>query len=229
MKLEHGAFALNKLCLAFWQKQAMYASLQPLRVPAGWTVTRNLFFEEETDPTTMDSVRETLFHAVNEQRRRAMDLEWVPEQRPDGYFELKVVNITAVYNERTQAIEHHHDWEEPYFTLQTTNRQQLTDEMNRLMWQVPVLPEERLLIRPGVTDEPSESFRMAMQHHGLSQTLFESIMKEGNYQIQNILVDHPDIQPEMLETIINSDCRKGLRKKAATLLNSKRYKKTHNL
>jgi hypothetical protein len=207
----------------------MYESLQPLRIPAGWTITRNLFYEEEIDPTTMDTVRETLFHAINEQRRRALDLEWVPEQKPDGGFELKVVNITAVYNEKTQTIAHHHDWDAPYHTLQTTDRQQLIQEMNRLMWQVPVLPEERLLTRPGVTDEPSESFRLAMQHNGLSQALFESIMAEGNHQVQHILVDHPDVQPEMLETIINSDCRKGLRKKAATLLNSKRYKKAHNL
>lgn len=207
----------------------MYRELQAFRVSAGWTVTRHLFFEGEIDPAIMDTLRETLFSAVDESRRRAIDLEWVPENADSGYFELKGINITPVYNEHTGKVEQEYDWDTPYYTLQTTDRQQVVDEIERLMWQTPVLAEERILKAYGVVDEPSESFRLRLKNEGPDEKLLEDILTKGNRKIQNLVIDHPDIQPDMLRMIIGSSTYKNVKKKAEILLNSKRYKKAHGL
>lgn len=207
----------------------MYESLQPLRVSAGWTVTRHLFFEEEIDPETMDTVRETLFHAMDTARRRAIDLEWVPESKQGGFYELKVVNITAIHNEHTNNLDYDHDWETPHYLLKSTNRQEIVNEINRLMWQVPVLKEERILKGPGVVDQPSESYRLKLKKVGLSEKLFEEILTQGNDKVQSMLIDHADITPNMLNTLIDSDVSKKIKNKARILLNSQRYKRAHGL
>lgn len=207
----------------------MYRELQAFRISAGWTVTRHLFFEEEIDPETMDTVRETLFCAVDERRRRNIDLEWVPESPDSGYFELKVINITPVYNEQTNRVDQEYDWDNPYYTLQTTDRQKIVDEIERLMWQTPILNEERILKAYGVVDEPSESLRLTLKKEGPGQELIEDILAKGNRKLQNLVIDHPDIKPEMLRTIIASSGYEKVKKKAEILLNSKRYKMAHGL
>ncbi len=207
----------------------MYRELQAFRVSVGWTVTRHLFFEGEIDPETMDTMRETLFSAVNTDRRRAIDLEWVPESRGGIYFELKVINITPVYNEQTREVEQEYDWDTPYYELQTTDRQKVVDEIERLMWQTPVLAEERILKAYGVVDEPSESYRLTLKNEGPSEKLLDNILTRGNRKIQNLVIDHPDIAPDMIRMIIATSTYKNVKKKAEALLNSKRYKKAHGL
>ncbi len=207
----------------------MYEDLQPLRVSAGWKIDRNLFFDEEIDPENMDTLPETLFNAFSEGRYRVIDLEWIPETLKSGCFRLSVVNVIPVYNETTKSINWDYDYDSPYYELQTTDRKKVVSEIERLMWQTPPFEDERILKGPGQVDEPSESFRLALKNEGLNQQLFEDIMSRGNRSIQNILIDHPDIQPDMLRAIIASDAAKKVRKKAEILLNSKRYKKAHGL
>lgn len=207
----------------------MYKDLQPIRVSAGWKIERNLFFDEEINPETMDTVRETLFNAFSESRYRAIDLEWVPKSSENGYFELRVLNVIPIYNENTGIVDWDYDWDTPYYELQTTDKKKVVAEIERLMWQTPVFPDERILKGPGQADEPSEGFRLELKDRGLSQQLFQDIMSRGNRRIQNILIDHPDIQPDMLKSIITSEAAKKVKRKAEILLNSKRYKKAHGL
>ena len=67
--------------------------LQPLRIPPGWRIEWNTWFE--IDPTT-GNVRagyfggSSLFMATHEARRLYLDLEWRPEDDPAGEFVLTV-------------------------------------------------------------------------------------------------------------------------------------------
>ena len=192
-------------------------------------MTRHLFFEKEIDPAEMDDMRETLFHAIAPYRRRAIDLVWVSEDSLKGYYELTVINLTAIYNEATQEIDQDHGWENPYSTLKSKDRLEIVNEINRLMWYVPVLPEDRILQRPGVVDEPSESYRLRLKEHGPDTTLFEAIITDGKSEIQHMLIDHPDIQPTMLQKISELGTSKKVRKRAIERLNSKRYKQAYGL
>jgi hypothetical protein len=69
---------------------------QPLRIPPGWRVNWNTFFE--LDPTE-DNVRagffggSSLFAASNDHLRLAVDLEWRPEDDPAGQYLLWVLNV----------------------------------------------------------------------------------------------------------------------------------------
>lgn len=67
--------------------------LQPLRILPGWKIGWNTFFE--VDPT-VENVNagffggSSLFHATNKQLRLSVDLEWRPEDDPDGEYILSV-------------------------------------------------------------------------------------------------------------------------------------------
>ena len=67
--------------------------LQPLRIPPDWKVTWNKFVE--LDPTP-ENVRggffggSSLFHASSAQLRLAVDVEWRPEDDPNGLYHLTV-------------------------------------------------------------------------------------------------------------------------------------------
>ena len=67
--------------------------LQPLRIPPGWRVEWNTWFE--IDPT-VDNLRagyfggSSLFMATHEARRLYLDLEWRPEDELAGEFALTV-------------------------------------------------------------------------------------------------------------------------------------------
>ena len=177
----------------------------------------------------MDMIRETLFSAEDDDRRRVIDLEWVTENEFEGYYELKVINFTPVYDESEMGIIHEYHTDTPHYILKSTNRSEIVDEMNRLMWFLPRVEEERILKAPGKVDEPSESFRLMLVEHGPNPELCEKIIKLGNKQIQILLIEHPDITPEVLQSLIDSGAYVKTRKKAGVLLNSKRFKKKHGL
>ncbi len=67
--------------------------LQPLRIPPGWRVEWNTWFDIDA---TEGDVREgyfggsSLFTATHEARRLYLDLDWRPEDDPGGEFVLKV-------------------------------------------------------------------------------------------------------------------------------------------
>lgn len=60
----------------------MNVALQPLRIPAGWSVTLNDFGEiapsTELSEVEQTGFKEDLFQAVHHSRKRLLDLGWYP-------------------------------------------------------------------------------------------------------------------------------------------------------
>ena len=78
-----GAFATD--C----EKAPAYRELQPLRIPAGWTIGWNtLHCDKRVEDG--DFGGSSLFFASNEGRRFFIDVEFRPEHDPKGHFELSV-------------------------------------------------------------------------------------------------------------------------------------------
>lgn len=71
-------------------KAPAYLELQPLRVPAGWTIGwNNLYTTSKVEEG--DFGGSSVFYAFNEGRRFSIDVEFRPEFDPTGRFELTVM------------------------------------------------------------------------------------------------------------------------------------------
>jgi hypothetical protein len=88
-------------------------TLQPLRVPAGWRIDWNTLAEIDPSET---AVRDgwfggsSLFLAIHDSRRTLIDLEWRPEDDPNGEYVLKVLHAPW---ERTPGGQQDHAGTEP--------------------------------------------------------------------------------------------------------------------
>lgn len=82
--------------------------LQPLRVPAGWTISYNNFHEcDASDPDSSDYLIEDLYQAFNEQHDQLLDIGWYGSME-EGAFGLTLVQHDfrgpelAKYNSRNR-------------------------------------------------------------------------------------------------------------------------------
>ena len=101
----------------------MRSELQPLRIPAGWRVTFNDFFQTEPNYDEPDfegswwDFKEDMFQA--ELGDVCLDLGWYPEFKKNGNFRLVVVRS--------------HDWTSPEITFRTTSKTEIVSKMEELL------------------------------------------------------------------------------------------------
>ena len=116
--------------------------LQPLRISGGWNVEWNLFYEVNPSEETIDYLdSSSLLHLNNYQLMRAINLDFRPENDINGYFYLRVLNLTKVENTKTKKIDYVGDWENLYFELKSKNRLEIVKEIERLVVEVQVFKE----------------------------------------------------------------------------------------
>jgi len=112
--------------------------LQPLRISAGWHVEWNLFYEVDPSKETMHYLdSSSLLHLNNYSLMRAIDLDFRPENDVNGYFYLRVLNLTEELNSKTKKISYTGDWENLYFELKSKNRLEIVKEIERLTREIP--------------------------------------------------------------------------------------------
>ncbi|WP_439130818.1 hypothetical protein [Polaribacter sp.] len=114
------------------------SKLQPLRITAGWHVEWNLFYEvnpSEKNMTYLDS--SSLLHLNNHQLKRAINLDFRPENDVKGYFYLRVINLTKVEKPKTKSFDYVDDWENLYYEFTSKNRLEIVEEIERLVIQIP--------------------------------------------------------------------------------------------
>lgn len=112
--------------------------LQPLRITAGWNVEWNLFYEvDPCEETLIYLDSSSLLHLNNYQLMRAINVDFRPENDGNGYFYLRVINLTAVENPKTKKINYEGDWENLYFEFSSKNRLVIVKEIERLLIETP--------------------------------------------------------------------------------------------
>ena len=125
------------------------SDLQPLRITSGWTIEWNTFMEKDPHPDDMlDFSGSSLLHAFNQSSKRAINLEWRPEEDPDGEFILRVINLYEEYNSRTQKVDLNGIWEAPHLELRSKNRSNIVAEIERLMVQLDTYVDPRIMESP---------------------------------------------------------------------------------
>jgi hypothetical protein len=114
---------------------------QPLRIPPGWHIDWNTFFE--IDPSEESILAgffggSSLFAASNKERRLAIDLEWRPEDDIAGEYVLSVYYVPW---ERTKKggrrKEEEVNWKNSRLvhTFCTVNRLELVQEVESVFWE----------------------------------------------------------------------------------------------
>ncbi|WP_051605687.1 hypothetical protein [Polaribacter sp. Hel_I_88] len=112
--------------------------LQPLRISAGWHVEWNLFYEADPSEETMHYLdSSSLVHLNNYSLMRAINLDFRPENDVNGYFYLRVINLTEEINSKTKKVSYNGDWENLYFELKSKNRLEIVKEIERLTREIP--------------------------------------------------------------------------------------------
>ncbi|WP_370477066.1 hypothetical protein [Tamlana flava] len=198
--------------------------LQPLRVPEGWQIKYNQLYE--VDPVAgneqyFDSP--TLLHLKHHDLKRLIDVSWKPERDLDGSYELLVLNFIEDFNEHTNEMDNSVDWCQPYATYSFKTRKELVETLEQLLVQLPAFEDPRILKKRGVVDEPSETYRIQLLEHAITDNLVKNVVTHGNTRIQNMLLDHKDMSLELLSFVLENTQRKGVKNKAKQMLDSKRF------
>lgn len=207
-----------------------YFWLQPLRIPEGWEISYNQFYEIDPVPEQMhyfDSP--SLLMMYHQRANLLLDMFWKPESDPEGEFQLWVYPCLQQLNPKTHTLETKTLWEEPLFQFHTRERGVLVEKIERYLIAFKRYEDPRILKGPGETDEPSESLRLKMLEVGLTPNVFAEIVEKGNQIIQLMVIDHKEVSPEMLSVMTEKAMKPGLRKKAQDILNSRRFRQKNGL
>jgi hypothetical protein len=97
-------------------------TLQPLRIPVGWSVEYNDF--REIDPSTghEDDFREDLLQLAHAQSKCVLDVGWYPEGNlKRGRFVLYLVR--------------NHDWDKPLYRFSSRDRGKIAKKIDRILFE----------------------------------------------------------------------------------------------
>ncbi|HKK74749.1 MAG TPA: hypothetical protein VJ953_06745 [Saprospiraceae bacterium] len=124
--------------------------LQALRIPPGWTIDWNTFYEvdpEEGKEAFFEG--SSLLQMSNAQLKKIIDLEWRPESDLNGCYQLRVINFIENYNPRTHQYDRDTDWEAPHLTFSTRSRLKLVQKLEELFISLPPTLDERIRSKRG--------------------------------------------------------------------------------
>lgn len=197
-------------------------NLQPLKIPSGWSVEWNLL--TDTDPTE-DTIQEftgsSLLLLNSPTRLKAIDVSWRPEGDINGAFLLQVIYLQPRFNPKTNIMEYEGLWETPEVEFTTNSRNVLVEKINQLLFTINPYTDPRILLKPGVVDEPNEALRQELIHSGLSQKLIDDIIASQHKILQDLLLSHQKINRQLVEKLARNGASKGVRNKASQLLKNK--------
>ena len=116
--------------------------LQPLRIPSGWTVDFNDFYEVEPTFKTYDdsawNFKEDMLQIKHERFRLLVDLGWYPTARSTGGFGLRLLHFLG---EDKGA-----DWENPIEFVQTRSKRKVVKVIEDWLhhdWSSRAKPKKR--------------------------------------------------------------------------------------
>lgn len=199
--------------------------LQPLRIEAGWQVDYNQFYEVDPAPGYEHYFEgSSLLILQNNSRLKLIDVQWRPEKDLEGEYQMEVLNFLENFNTKTNEFDIAPNWENPFLTFSTKSRINLVDKLEELMRILPVYEDPRITEKRGIVDELSEAYRLELLENGISTSLAQKILKNGNPAIQNHLLDLKELTREIILMFAEMGTTKKVRNKAKNKLCSKRFK-----
>ncbi|WP_299002408.1 hypothetical protein [uncultured Tenacibaculum sp.] len=200
-------------------------NLQSLKIPSGWSVEWNLL--TDTDPTE-DTINEftgsSLLLINSHTRLKAIDVSWRPEGDINGAYQLQVICLLPKFNSKTNTIEYEGIWETPELEFTTKNRLELVDKLNHLLFYLKPYTDIRILLKPGVVDQPNETIRQELLANDLTEEISKKIIASNHKKLQELLLDYEAVSYADVEKLAQYGATKGVKNKAKQLLNSKQFR-----
>lgn len=107
--------------------------LQKLQIPAGWQITKNIFFDVEPitneteglpkDKNSWPIFEAELIFAQHEKSKWVLDMGWIPEDDPEGEFQLDIIKGSFRDND-------------PIIICQTKNKDEIVEAINKTMLKI---------------------------------------------------------------------------------------------
>ncbi|MDR1285062.1 MAG: hypothetical protein LBJ88_02550 [Campylobacteraceae bacterium] len=99
-------------------------NLQPVKVPVGWVITYNNFFDIDplkikNDDILWDNFTEDLFQIKNEHKNILLDLDWYPEMNPNGNYCIKLIQDN--------------NWEEPLIDINNKDKKEIVEIIEKIL------------------------------------------------------------------------------------------------
>ena len=79
----------------------------------------------------------SLLHLNNYSLKRAINLDYRPENDVNGYFYLRVLNLKKIINSKSKEVSFDADWENLHFELKSKSRIEIVKEIERLVRETP--------------------------------------------------------------------------------------------
>lgn len=204
-------------------------NLQPLKIPAGWSVEWNLLTDIDPTENSIHQFTGSSLLLINSPTRlKAIDVSWRPEGDINGFYQLQVICLLPNFNSKTNTIEYEGIWETPELEFSTKNRLELVDKLNHLLFYLKPYQDTRILLKPGVVDKPNEALRQELLASGLTKEVVTNIIASNHKKLQELLLNHEAVAYADVEKLSQQGATKGVKNKAKQLLNSKQFK-TQNL
>ncbi|MBW1294170.1 hypothetical protein [Aquimarina litoralis] len=109
--------------------------LQPLRIPAGWKVNWNLFYEQDINEENrlFEFSSSTLLSISNTQKNKNIELSWYPKGDLNGKYILEVYHLVEKYNAKKKKTEKVPESLLPELSFENKNRQEIVDKIEALV------------------------------------------------------------------------------------------------
>ena len=199
-------------------------NLQPLKIPSGWSVEWNLLTETNPTKETIHEFTGSLLLLNSPTRLKAIDVSWRPEGDINGAYQLQVICLLPKFNYKTNTLEYEGIWETPELEFSTKNRLELVEKINRLLFTLKSYTDTRILLKPGVVDEPNEAIRQELLTNGLTPEITTKIIASNHKKLQELILDHKAVSFVDVEKLSQEGASKGVKNKATQLLNSKQFR-----
>ena len=199
-------------------------NIQPLKIPAGWSVEWNLL--TETDPTeeTIHEFSGSLLLINSPTRLKAIDVCWKPEGDVNGFYQLQVIPLLPNFVSKTNEMEYEGLWDSPEVEFKTKNRLELVDKINDLLFHLKPYVDKRILLEPGIVDLPNEAIRQQLMDQGPTENIIRDIINSNHKKLQGLLLDCAEIQKHTVQELEKNGASKGVKNKAKQMLLSKRFR-----
>lgn len=203
-----------------------YKEFQQIRVHSGWKVIHNTFTKDVDQLTDEDLELQyrssyDVIDFYSESRNLSISVDWIYKDGK-GYYLLEVFQVLEVFNPKTNSQDLQFQ-DEARTTFTSGNTKELIEKVEELLWFVDSYQDPRILKNRGEVDEPSESYRIALEKEGLTQELIDKILADGNKQIQYVILSHKDLSREVILRFLEESRFVKMQKRASELLKNKKY------
>ncbi|EZH73415.1 hypothetical protein ATO12_15865 [Aquimarina atlantica] len=112
--------------------------LQALRIPSGWKINWNLFYEQDIneDNCLYEFSSSTLLSISNPQINRNIELIWHPKGDLNGKYILEVFNLIEKYDPKKKIIEKVPESSVSEVTFESKNRQEIVNKIETLVMEL---------------------------------------------------------------------------------------------